>query len=95
MNYMFTVVVHDSSTYIRRRIARGLCESLALLYSIGEIRSVSKEGESLLIEEDSSIPDKSLEARRNDPRAMIKSFQKDKEIGRNEILRENIMTILL
>jgi transcription initiation factor TFIID subunit 2 len=95
MNYMFTVIMHDSSTLIRRRIARGLCESLALLFSVGEIKSISKDGESLLIEEDSTAPDRSLEARRSDPKAMVKSLQKDKEIGKNEVLREGIMPVLL
>jgi transcription initiation factor TFIID subunit 2 len=95
MNYMFTVVMHDSSTFIRRRVARGMCESLALLFSVGEIKSVSKEGESLLIEEDSAAPDRSIDARRSDPKAMVKSLQKDKEIGKNEVLRDGIMPILL
>ena len=95
MNYMFTVAMHDSSTLIRRRVARGMCESVALLFSVGEIKSVSKEGESLLIEEDSATPDKSLDTRRSDPKSMVKSLQKDREIGKNEILREGIIPILL
>jgi transcription initiation factor TFIID subunit 2 len=95
MNYMFAVIMHDPSTLIRRRVARGLCESLAMMFSVGEIKGVSKEGESLLIEEDTNAPDRSLEARRSDPKVMVKSLQKDKEIGKNEVLRGGLMPILL
>ena len=93
MNYMFTVIMHDSSTLIRRRVARGLCESLALMFSVGEIKSISKEGESLLIEEDSPSMDR--EAKRNDPKSMVKSLQKDAEIGKNKVLREGLMPVFL
>lgn len=86
--------MHDPSILIRRRVARGMCESLALLFAIGEIKSLSGQEDSLLVEEDSAAPDRTIEAR-SDPKAMYKSFQKDKEIGKNEVLRQAIMPILL
>ena len=87
-------MIHDPSRQIRRHIARNMCESLAILYSIGDIKSVAKE-ESVLIEEDGSTPEKNREPRKTDPELMYKSLRRDKDIGKNEVLRESIMPILL
>ena len=65
MAYVFSVIANDSSRIVRRHVARNACESLALLASVGEIKSSSKGGENILKEEDSSIPDKMKEAKKS------------------------------
>jgi len=95
LKYIFSVMMNDSSARIRRNVARSICESLALLFTIGEIKTVAKDGDSLLIEEDGAAPERSQDARKQDPDQMLKSLKKDKEIGRNEVLRELIMPLLL
>jgi transcription initiation factor TFIID subunit 2 len=95
LKYLFAVMMHDPSPIIRRHVARGMCESLSVLYAVGEIKSISKDGETVLIEEDGGAPEKTLEARKNDPESFQKSLRKDKEIGKNESLRESIMPLLL
>ncbi|KZS93535.1 hypothetical protein SISNIDRAFT_441399 [Sistotremastrum niveocremeum HHB9708] len=96
MKYLFTVMSYDSSRIIRRHIARGMCESLAIQYSIGEIKSaLSKDGESLLIEEDGNGGEKSKEARKTDPELMFRSLRRDREIGKNDVIRECLVPLLL
>lgn len=96
MKYLFTVMSYDSSRLIRRHIARGMCESLAIQYSIGEIKSaLSKDGESLLIEEDGNGGEKSKEARKTDPELMFRSLRRDREIGKNDVIRECLVPLLL
>ncbi|KAH7907029.1 hypothetical protein BJ138DRAFT_1137716 [Hygrophoropsis aurantiaca] len=69
--------------------------SLALLVSMGEMKNALKESESLLIEEDGSMPDKTKEAKKSEVDVLIKVLRKDREIGKNEVLREFLMPIAL
>ncbi|KAH7886186.1 hypothetical protein F5I97DRAFT_2026435 [Phlebopus sp. FC_14] len=69
--------------------------SLALLVSMGEMKSSMKDSESLLIEEDGSLPERAKEAKKSDVDMMIKVLRKDREIGKNEVLREFLMPIAL
>jgi transcription initiation factor TFIID subunit 2 len=64
--------------------------------SMGEMKTSIKESESLLIEEDGSVPEKVKDAgKRSEVDAMIKVLRKDREVGKNEVLREFLMPILL
>ncbi|KIY69351.1 hypothetical protein CYLTODRAFT_420749 [Cylindrobasidium torrendii FP15055 ss-10] len=93
MKYVLAVMAHDSSRMVRRHVARSACQSLAILVQMGEIKASVKENESLLIEEDGSMPEKSKEAKKNELDAMIRALRKEREIGKNEVLREFIMAI--
>lgn len=95
MSYIFSIIANDTSRVVRRYVARNACESLALLASVGEIKSTSKEGENVLKEEDSTMPDKVKEAKKSEIDLMIRALRKDKEIGRSEVLRNFIVPIML
>ncbi|KAF8899169.1 hypothetical protein BD779DRAFT_64933 [Infundibulicybe gibba] len=72
-----------------------LTKCLALLAQMGEMKSNLKETESLLIEEDGSIPEKIRESKKSEMDAMIKVLRKDREVGKNEVMREFLMPIAL
>ncbi|KAG2155663.1 TATA-binding protein associated factor Taf2 [Suillus clintonianus] len=95
MRYVLAVMANDPSRVVRRHVARSACQSLALLVSMGEMKNSIKDTESLLIEEDGSLPEKSKEAKKSEVDMMIKVLRKDREIGKNEVLREFLMSIAL
>lgn len=95
MNYIFAVIANDSSRAIRRHVARNVCESLALLAHIGDIKGPTKESESLLIEEDGTAPDKAKESKKSETEQMIRALRKDREVGKSEILRRCVMPVIL
>jgi transcription initiation factor TFIID subunit 2 len=96
MEYLLAVMARDPSRIIRRHVARSACQSLALLVSMGELKSSVKENESLLIEEDGVTTEKTKEAaKKSDVDLMIKVLRKDRDVGKNEILRKYIMPIIL
>ncbi|KAH8110586.1 hypothetical protein DFH11DRAFT_1619105 [Phellopilus nigrolimitatus] len=95
MHYIFAIIANDPSRVVRRHVARNVCESLALLATIGEIKQMSKEAESLLIEEDGSVPDKAKESKKTETEMMIRAIRKDKEVGKSEVLRECVMPVIL
>ncbi|KAG5636972.1 hypothetical protein H0H81_006217 [Sphagnurus paluster] len=95
MRYVLAVMANDPSRIIRRHVARSACQSLALLVQMGEMKSSLKETENLLIEEDGTFPEKAKESKKSELDAMIKVLRKDREIGKNEILREFLMPIAL
>ncbi|KAG7099822.1 hypothetical protein E1B28_001631 [Marasmius oreades] len=95
MRYVLSVIANDPSRIVRRTVARNACQSLALLVQMGEMKSTSKDMESLLIEEDGSHPERSKESKKTELDAMIKVLRKDREVGKNEVLREFIMPIAL
>jgi transcription initiation factor TFIID subunit 2 len=96
MRYVLAVMANDRSRVIRRHVARTTCQSLALLVSMGELKTSIKESESLLIEEDGANPEKNREStKKSDVDAMIKVLRKDREVGKNEVLREFLMPIAL
>lgn len=94
MRYIFSVVANDSSRVVRRHVARNMCESLALLATVGEIKPEQKE-EKLLIEEDGTKPDKIKEQKKTETDLMLRALRKDKEVGKSEVLRECVMPIAL
>lgn len=96
MRYMLAVMANDPSRIVRRHVARSACQSLALLVHMGEMKNaLSKDSESLLIEEDGSMPPQAKEVKKSDVDLMIKVLRKDREIGKNEVLREFLMPIAL
>ena len=95
MRYLLAVMANDSSRTIRRHVARSACQSLALLVSMGELKSSVKESESLLIEEDGSVQEKAKENKKSEVDLLIKALRKDKEIGKNEVVREFLLPIAL
>lgn len=95
MRYVLAVMANDPSRVVRRHVARNACHSLALLVQMGEMKSCLKETESLLIEEDGTAPEKAKESKKSEMDAMIKVLRKDREVGKNEILREFLMPIAL
>jgi len=96
MRYFLAVMAHDSSRTIRRHVARNACHSLAVLFSMGELKASLKETESLLIEEDGTMPEKAKEAaKKSELDLMLKALRKDREVGKNDALREFLMPIAL
>jgi len=95
MSYVLAVMAHDSSRIVRRHVARSACYSLALLAQMGEMKSTVKESETLLIEEDGNSHEKMKENKKSELDAMIKVLRKDREIGKNEVLREFLMPVAL
>ncbi|KAF9531853.1 hypothetical protein CPB83DRAFT_785561 [Crepidotus variabilis] len=95
MRYIFAIIAHDSSRTIRRHVARSVCYSLALLVQMGEMKASLKESESLLIEEDGNSQEKLKEAKKSEMETMIKILRKDREVGKNEVLREFLIPIAI
>jgi transcription initiation factor TFIID subunit 2 len=95
MRYVLAVMANDPSRVIRRHVARNACQSLAILVSMGEMKTSAKESESLLIEEDGTAPEKAREAKKSDVDIMIKVLRKDREVGKNDVLRDFLMPIAL
>lgn len=95
MRYILAVMAHDPSKVIRRHVARNACYSLALLVQMGEMKANAKEAESLLIEEDGNSQEKIKESKKSEMDTMIKILRKDREVGKNEALREFLMPIAL
>jgi len=95
MRYILAVMSHDSSQVIRRHVARNACYSLALLVQMGEMKATSKESETLLIEEDGNGQEKVKESKKSEMDTMIKILRKDREVGKNEVLREFLMPIAM
>lgn len=95
MKYMFAITSSDPSRVIRRHVTINACHSLALLAHMGEMKGSSKDAETLLIEEDGSVPEKSKENKKSDVELMLKALRKDKEVGKNDVLREFLMPLLL
>lgn len=95
MRYVLAVMANDSSRTVRRHVARSATQSLALLVQMGEMKSNSKDSESLLIEEDGSHPEKFKESKKTEMDAMIKVLRKDREVGKNENFRDFAVPIAL
>lgn len=89
------VVANDPSRIIRRHVARNAFQSLALLVSMGELKGGPKESESLLIEEDGTLHEKVKENKKSEIDVLIKALRKDKEVGKNEVIRECLLPIAL
>lgn len=94
INYLLTVIAQDSSRVVRRHVARCITESLAILFHVGDIKHPSKD-DPLLIEEDGNVADTVKESKKSEADALVKALRKNKDIGRNESLRQMIMPILL
>jgi transcription initiation factor TFIID subunit 2 len=95
MRYVLAVMANDPSRVIRRHVAQNACQSLAILVSMGEMKTSAKESESLLIEEDGTAPEKAREAKKSDVDIMIKVLRKDREVGKNDVLRDFLIPIAL
>ncbi|TFK17374.1 TATA-binding protein associated factor Taf2 [Coprinopsis marcescibilis] len=95
MKYVFSVLANDPSRIVRRHVAKTACYSLALLAQMGEMKASIKEAESLLIEEDGNGQEKAKESKRSELDVMLKILRKDRELGKNEVIRELLMPIAL
>lgn len=95
MQYVLAVMAHDPSRMIRRHVARSACQSMALLVTMGEMKSSSKDPESLLIEEDGNSQENKKEAKKSDIELLIKALRKDREVGKNEAIREYLIPIAM
>ncbi|KAI0937072.1 hypothetical protein AcV5_005059 [Taiwanofungus camphoratus] len=94
MRYILAVMANDPSRVMRRHVAQNACLSLALLVTMGEMKT-SKESEALLIEEDGTVAEKAEKNKKSDMDMMIKALRKDRELGKNEVIREFLMPIAL
>lgn len=94
MRYILAVMIHDSSRVVRRHVARSACQSLALLVSMGEMKT-SKEADAVMIEEDGNGGEKMKENKKSEMDLMIKALRKDREVGKNEVIRELLMPIAM
>jgi len=95
MRYILAVMANDSSRVVRRHVARNACYSLAILVQMGEMKATAKDSETLLIEEDGNSQEKLKESKKSEMETMIKVLRKDREVGKNEVLREFLMPIAL
>lgn len=95
VRYILAVIANDPSRIIRRHVARNASQSLALLVTMGELKDSKKESESLLIEEDGATQEKVKENKRSEVDQLVKALRKDKEVGKNEVLREFLLPIIL
>jgi transcription initiation factor TFIID subunit 2 len=93
IQYILAVMANDSSRVVRRHVARNACYSLALLVRMGEMKTGVKETESLLIEEDGNSQEKIKESKKSEMETMIKVLRKDREVGKNDVLRKYLMPI--
>ena len=94
MQYFLSIMANDSSRVIRRHVARNASQSLALLVTMGELKS-GKDSESVLIEEDGNGQEKAKENKKSEIDILIKALRKDKEAGKNEAVREFLMPIVM
>lgn len=94
MRYILAVMANDSSRIVRRHVARSACQSLPLLVSMGEMKTL-KDNDTLMIEEDGLNVGKVKESKKSDIDLMIKALRKDREVGKNEAIREFLMPIAL
>ncbi|KAG2046284.1 hypothetical protein BDR06DRAFT_1037833 [Suillus hirtellus] len=74
MRYVLAIMANDPSRVVQRYVARSACQSLALLVSMGEMKNSIKDTESLLIEEDGSLPEQSKEAKKSEVDMMIAGY---------------------
>lgn len=97
MRYVLAVIANDPCRVVRRHVARNACQSLAVLMTMGEMKTSSKDTESVLIEEDGTTQEKAAReaAKKSEMETFIKVLRKDREIGKSEILREFLMHIAL
>lgn len=95
VRYILAVIANDPSRIIRRHVARNASQSLALLVTMGELKNSAKESESLLIEEDGAAQEKVKENKKSEVELLVKALRKDKEVGKNEVLREFLLPIIL
>ncbi|TFK56505.1 hypothetical protein OE88DRAFT_1689584 [Heliocybe sulcata] len=96
MAYILSVMAHDSCRVVRRHVAKNAVQSLALLVSMGEMKTSLKESESLLIEEDGAATEKAKDpTKKSDVDVMMKVLRKDREVGKNEVVREYLMPLAL
>ncbi|KAG9008792.1 hypothetical protein FRB90_008736 [Tulasnella sp. 427] len=94
IRYIMAVIATDSSRIIRRHVSRGVCESFAVLFAIGDIPWVGSKAQDVLIEEDGSTPVvEKKNPKKKDVDVMLKSLQKN--AGKALSLRECIMPIIL
>lgn len=93
IRYVMAIIANDSSRVVRRHVARGLCESLGILFVIGDIPWVGAR-QDVLIEEDGSTP---LAERKTPQRKELDAMSKSvrQAVGRALSLRECIMPIVL
>lgn len=95
LKYLLAVISRDSSRVVSRHVASNMCESLAIQFTIGEIRMPAKEPEPILIEEDATKPEVAKEPKKSEVDMLIKTLRKDKEIGRNPVFRKHLMPMML
>lgn len=95
MQYVLSVMAHDSSRAIRRHVARNACQSLALLVNMGEME-VMKKSKSVLVEEDGAGAEgKKDSQQKSDLDLMLKALRKDPDVGKNPTLRNLLMPLAL
>ena len=61
---------------------------------MGEMKT-PKEADSLMIEEDGNGGEKVKENKKSELDLVIKALRKDREVGKNEVIRELLMPIAL
>lgn len=95
MQYILAVMAHDPSRAVRRHVARNACHSLMLLASIGDMKAPTKDNEALLIEEDGSKPEQAKEATKSELEILLRTTRRDKEVGKNDAVRDYFMPVAL
>ncbi len=91
--YILAVMANDPSRVIRRQVARNVCQSLALLVTMGLMKeSVKKSKSAVLVEEDGASQEGEKDSKKND--IDFRSFRKN-ELGKNEMLRQSLLPIIM
>lgn len=94
MQYVLSVMAHDSSRVVRRHVARNACQSLALLVTMGEM-DVAKKAKTVLVEEDGVGADSKKDNQKSDLELLIKALRKDPDVGKNPMMRNFLMPLAL
>lgn len=94
MQYVLSVMAHDSSRVVRRHVARNACQSLALLVTMGEM-DVAKKAKTVLVEEDGAGADSKKDNQKSDLELLIKALRKDPDVGKNPMMRNFLMPLAL
>ena len=94
IRYVMGVITSDPSRVIRQHVARGVLESFAILFSIGDIPWVGNKAQDILIEEDSNGPvAEKKNPRKKELETMTKSLRA--LAGKSQSMREGVMPVLL
>jgi transcription initiation factor TFIID subunit 2 len=93
--YILAVCANDPSRIVRREVARGIVESVAILEAVGDLRTPGKEGDKpVMIEDDmSQQPNKQKQSKRGEVENFVRTLRKG--VGCYSGIRDAVIPMLL